>query len=44
MKEGEKFIPVHVGIVIRKNCKEVPYTGEKTDTSKPGSNGKNVTM
>lgn len=44
MKEGEKFIPVHVGTVIQKNCKEVPYTGEKLTPAKPGSNGKNVTM
>lgn len=40
MKEGEKFIPVHVGIVIQKNCKEVPYTGEKTDTCKTGQQWK----
>lgn len=40
MKEGEKFIPVHVGTVIQKNCKEVPYTGEKTDTCKTGQQWK----
>ena len=32
------------GQLYRKNCKEVPYTGEKLTPAKPGSNGKNVTM